>query len=61
MVLLAQDKSTRDISEILNVSVSTIETHRRKIKIKLNLRTDAGLIHVSRRLTLEQVQAERDA
>lgn len=42
--LLAEGKSTKDIAFQLNVSVSTIETHRRQLKNKLNIKSFAGLI-----------------
>jgi DNA-binding NarL/FixJ family response regulator len=41
--LLAEGKSTKEISSCLNVSVKTIETHRKKIMEKLNIHNIAGL------------------
>ncbi len=41
--LLAEGKSTKEISSSLNVSVKTIETHRKKIMEKLNIKSIAGL------------------
>ena len=41
--LLAQEKSTREIAAHLQVSVKTVETHRRGIMKKLNINSVAGL------------------
>ena len=41
--LIAEGKNTRDISSILNLSIKTIETHRQRIMIKLNIDSIAGL------------------
>jgi len=41
--LTAEGMSTRDIAEQLNVSVKTIETHRRKIMAKLGMHSIAEL------------------
>jgi DNA-binding NarL/FixJ family response regulator len=41
--LIGQGRSTREIAEQLSRSVHTIETHREKIKIKLNLASGAEL------------------
>ena len=42
--LLAEGNSTREIANDLNVSVSTVETHRRQIKTKLGIENLADLI-----------------
>lgn len=41
--LLAEGKSTKEMAEKLNVSVKTIETHRKQIMDKLNMRSIAEL------------------
>ena len=41
--LLAEGKSTRQIAELLHVSIKTIETHRRQIMDKLNIHSVAEL------------------
>lgn len=41
--LLADGNSSKDIALRLNLAVPTVETHRRQIMDKLNLRTIAGL------------------
>lgn len=40
---LAQGKSNRDVAETLNISVHTVETHRKNIKRKLGISSTAGL------------------
>jgi len=41
--LLAEGRGTREMAQKLNVSVKTVETHRRKIMEKLNIRSVAEL------------------
>lgn len=41
--LLAEGQSSREIAESLHISVKTVETHRRQLMEKLNLRTVADL------------------
>ncbi len=40
---LAQGKSNRDVAESLEISVHTVETHRKNIKRKLGINSTAGL------------------
>lgn len=40
---LAQGKSNRDVAETLNISIHTVETHRKNIKRKLGISSTAGL------------------
>lgn len=42
--LLAEGKSTKEVARQLNVSVSTVETHRRQLKNKLGIDSFADLI-----------------
>jgi DNA-binding NarL/FixJ family response regulator len=42
--LLAEGESTRTISEILTISVKTVETHRMNIMKKLNARNQTDII-----------------
>ncbi len=41
--LLAEGRKTREIAEVLNVSVKTIETHRKNIMDKLDIKSIAEL------------------
>jgi DNA-binding NarL/FixJ family response regulator len=41
--LVAEGKSSKEIGTILHIAVPTVETHRRQIMEKLNLRTIAEL------------------
>ncbi len=43
LVLVAEGKSSKDVGELLNISVRTVETHRKNIKKKLGIGTTAGL------------------
>ena len=40
---LAQGKSNKDVANTLNISVRTVETHRKNIKRKLGISSTAGL------------------
>ena len=40
---LAQGKSNKDVAQILDISVRTVETHRKNIKRKLGISSTAGL------------------
>lgn len=40
---LAQGKTNRDVAEVLDISVRTVETHRKNIKRKLGISSTAGL------------------
>ena len=42
--LLAEGNSTRQVAEIMQVSLSTVETFRRQLKKKLNIKSFAGLV-----------------
>jgi DNA-binding NarL/FixJ family response regulator len=42
--LLAEGRSVKKISELIHISVKTVETHRRNIMIKLDLKNSADLI-----------------
>jgi DNA-binding NarL/FixJ family response regulator len=51
--LIGRGKSTRAIAEQLGLSVHTIETHREKIRVKLNLRNGTELMQRAVRWVLE--------
>lgn len=42
--LLAEGKSVKKISDLINISIKTVETHRRNIMVKLDLKNSADLI-----------------
>ena len=42
--LIAEGHSNREIGELLNISVKTVETHRGTIRRKLNISSSAGLV-----------------
>lgn len=50
--LLAEGKSSKEIALRLRIGVATVETHRRHIMDKLNLRTIAGLTKYALRIGL---------
>jgi len=43
LLQLAQGQSNREVAEVLEISVRTVETHRKNIKRKLGISTTAGL------------------
>ena len=43
LLQLAQGKSNKDVAEALDISVRTVETHRKNIKRKLGISSTAGL------------------
>lgn len=43
LLQLAQGKSNKDVASVLNISVRTVETHRKNIKRKLGISSTAGL------------------
>ena len=42
--LIAEEKSNKEISDILNISLYTVQRHRASIKQKLNINRTAGLV-----------------
>lgn len=42
--LLAQGMSNKEMARALDISVRTVETHRRNIKLKLDISTTSGLV-----------------
>jgi DNA-binding NarL/FixJ family response regulator len=42
--LVAEGRSTKEISELLSISVATVETHRAHILQKLDLKNTAGVV-----------------
>ena len=52
--LLAQGKSNKEIAAQLGITVRTVETHRAKIMLKLDLHSLADLIHYAIRQGLHQ-------
>ncbi|SFL88960.1 response regulator transcription factor [Shimia aestuarii] len=43
LLQLAQGKSNKEVAQVLNISVRTVETHRKNIKRKLGISSTAGL------------------
>jgi len=50
--LIAEGTKTREISERLNVSIKTVETHRRKLMEKLSVDSIAGLTKIALKMGL---------
>lgn len=43
--LIADDNSNQEISELLNISLRTVETHRRNVMQKINVNSVVALVH----------------
>ncbi|MCC7407202.1 MAG: response regulator transcription factor [Phycisphaeraceae bacterium] len=53
LYLIGQGKTTRQIADLLHLSIKTIETHRENIKQKLRLDNGTQLIHYAVQFTIE--------
>lgn len=53
--LIAEGKRTREVAEVLHVSVKTAESHRARIMRKLNIRETAGLVRYAIRQGLTEL------
>lgn len=42
--LISQEKSGKDIGEMLSISINTVETHRKNLMKKLNVKSSIGLV-----------------
>lgn len=47
LVLIAEGLSTREVSEKLHIAVRTVETHRKSILEKLNVKNVAGMVRIA--------------
>lgn len=53
--LISQEKSGKDISEMLDISVNTVETHRKNLMKKLNVKSSIGLVLFATRHNLIEI------
>lgn len=53
--LIIKQKTSTEISKMLNISIRTVETHRRNMMKKLNVKNTAGLIQAAGELNLVKV------
>ena len=44
---IAQGESTREIAEALHISIGTVESHRRAIMTKLEVKNVAGMVRIA--------------
>ncbi len=47
LVLIAQEKTTQEMAEILFLSFATVESHRRNMIKKMNVKNSIGLIIIA--------------
>jgi DNA-binding NarL/FixJ family response regulator len=52
--LIGRGRSTRDIAELLNLGIATIDTYRARIKEKMNFRNATDLLHFAIRWVSER-------
>jgi two-component system response regulator NreC len=50
--LIGEEKTTRELAALLNISVKTAESHRTRLMQKLDIHTTAGLVRYAIRLGL---------
>lgn len=55
--LIAEGKSSRQVSELLEISVRTVEAHRQRVMIKVGANSVADLVRYALRTKLIQVAA----
>ena len=53
--LIAEGKSRKEIGQILNISVRTLDTHRTNILLKLGCKSTAELVHYAVRRELVEL------
>jgi DNA-binding CsgD family transcriptional regulator len=53
--LLAEGKSNKQVSSLLDISVKTVETHRARVMLKLHLDSLVGLVHYAIRNRLVEI------
>jgi DNA-binding NarL/FixJ family response regulator len=53
--LIAEGKATKEVAQLLYVSVKTVESHRARITAKLSIRETAGLVRYAIRRGLSQL------
>lgn len=61
LLLVAAGKSNKDVAETLDISVLTVETHRKNIRKKLGISSTAGLIRYALEQGLIQPKGTSDA
>ena len=55
MQLIAEGKSNKEVAQQLDVSVKTVESHRRNLMVKLDIHETAGIVRHAMKLGLIQV------
>jgi DNA-binding NarL/FixJ family response regulator len=59
--LIAEGHTNREVAEVLNLSIKTIESHRAQVLRKLNVKSVAGLVRYAIRNRLKNLSAQRPA
>jgi DNA-binding NarL/FixJ family response regulator len=54
MQLIAEGKSNKEVAQQLDVSVKTVESHRRNLMVKLDIHETAGIVRHAMKLGLIQ-------
>ncbi len=54
--LIAQEYSNKEIADFLDISIGTVESHRKSLFYKLDVKNMAGLIHKAYQLGLLEVK-----
>ena len=55
MQLIAEGKSNKEVAQQLDLSVKTVDSHRRNLKVKLGIHETAGLVRHALKLGLVEI------
>ena len=54
--MIAEEYSNKEIADQLNISIGTVESHRKSLFYKLDVKNMAGLIHKAYQIGLLEIK-----